>query len=121
MIKYNWKILNRAAKEDKPKVVDFFRLVTNNCRRLPTYAINTLNSESNRDSFLLNNKEFVLNRLNGSIFERYYYLYLASKRNLADYTYRGILWLPIELCDINVENNRLIEQTHDKIILKYEE
>lgn len=121
MIKFNWKILNRYAKDDKEKVVDFIRLITIKSRRLPTYAINTLNSEINRDSFLLNNKEFVLNELKGSIYERYYYLYLASKRNLADYTYKDILWLPIELCDVAVENNRLIEQTYDKIKFKYEE
>ena len=120
MIKFNWAVLNRYTKSDHEKVFGFFEQITNN-RRLSQYATNILNSKSKRDSFLLNNREFVNNSLNGSLYERYNYIYLASKRNLADYVYKGILWLPIELCDIVIENNRLLETIDDKIYFKYEE
>lgn len=119
MILYNFNTLLRYSNKDPKKVVNYFKQVTGGSK--DNYVIKIQKSESKRDSFLLNNKDLVQNSLKGSTYELFNYIYLSSKRNLADYVYKDRLWLPIELVDIPVDQNRLIELENDRIRFKYEE
>lgn len=121
MIRYNWKALKIRTKNDPTKVVEFFRHTLQPKMNMPDYVRRTLLSTSTKDSFLLNNKDFSSNTLRGTILERYWYIYLASKRNYADYAVKGNLWLYTALCDVDVSNNRLLIINNNKIHFKYEE
>ena len=121
MLMYNWKALRLRTKNDPTKVVEFFRHSTYPKHDMPEYVRRTLLSKPSKDSFLLNNKDFCSNKLNGTLLEQYWYIYLSSKRNYADYATKGDLWLHRALCDINVANNRLLTIDNNKIYFKYEE
>lgn len=121
MIQFNWNTINKHTGGDHRQTIKYFEAITNGIVKVPKYVHKILRSKSTKDSFLVNNREFISNRLHGSFYEQYYYLYLASKRNLADFVYKGNLWLPVELCDICIDNNRLLEIIDDKIYFKYEE
>lgn len=119
MILYSFEALVDKTNENPEKIYDFFKRVTT--KRLNKNVNSILNSTRSKDSYLLNNQLFVINPLHGSYTELYQYIYLSSKRYLSDYVYNKILWIPIELCDIDVTNNRLLTLTTDKIYFKYEE
>ena len=120
MIKYSWTTLSHYTKNDPHKVFDFFNQVTTK-KVKDEYVRKILLSKANKTSYILNNVALIQNELRGSKTEILQYVYLASKRTLADYIYHGILWIPEELCDINIVNNRLLTTTQNKIHFKYEE
>ena len=121
MIKYSWSVLRRHTKNDPTKVVEFFRHASYPKHNMPDYVRRILLSKTDKSSYLLNNKEFCSNKLHGTLLERYWYIYLSSKRNLIDYELKSRLWLHSGLCDIDVSNNRLITINNFKTHFKYEE
>lgn len=121
IIKYSWKTLKRHTNNDPIKVVDYFKHVTNPTMKMPSYVKRILLSKTTKDSFLLNNRDFCSNSLRGTIIERYWYIYLSSKRNYADYALKGNSGLHKGLCDVAITDNKLITLNNNQIHFKYEE
>ena len=129
MIKFSWKKINNKFGWNAHNVLQYF------------YAKRGLRSQ-----FYLGNKKYTILReatkpwppgdcfiVNIDLVLReatdptylYYYLELASKRNLFDYKLRGITYLPVQLVPEYlmglVETNPMLEVKDEKIYFKYEQ
>ena len=111
MIIFNWRSIDRAANSDPAKTLQLWQRRKHRC-----FA-----PSNNRDSFILNYKDLIENKIGVSPYEIYHYIRLASKRNLADYRLQGLSTLPIALVDININNFTTITQVDNNISFKYEE
>ena len=111
MIIFNWRAIDRAAQHDPAKMLKLWQSRNHRCFAL----------SHNRDSYLLNYKDLIDNKIGVSPLEIYHYIRLAAKRNLAEYRLQGSSTLHIAMVDIAIDNFTIIKQVNNMITFKYEE
>lgn len=125
MIFFDKNKLLRHSKGRADKVLDILRYIT--CRPIPEKGklIRLLKYRSinwSGESFLLYPERLLDNAWKYSNRELLQYIFVAARRNYADYKLEGKK--TVETYKINtkaIENNRLLSITGDEIHLKYEE
>lgn len=136
MLKFNWKSLKSSCKNDPTKIYSVFKYYDNTLnhgyvslgRGSNSSIRKYLLSKREKNSFINNNERLVRNELNASVYEIYWYIYLASLRNPADFVFRKQLWLDIGLIPDNIKDKRMeanklltFDYSNNKIIFNYEE
>ena len=127
MTKFSWSAIKTHTKNDPIKIKQYFRFlyIPSSCK-LEKYIVKIQESKRTKDSFILNLKGVVENKLGGTVGELYWYLYLASLRNIADYQFANNLSLPVQLTGLKehemkkLMNNRLLKFENNRIYFKYE-
>ena len=129
MIKFSWKKINNRFGWNAQQVLQYFY-----CKRgiksqfyLGEKKYNVIREASKPwpegDCYIINLDEVL--RMAQDPNYLYYYLELASKRNLFDYKLRGINYLPIQFVPEYlmglVDTNPMLEVRDEKIYFKYEQ
>ena len=121
MFKYNWYYLYKYCKGDcnlMLKVLRFF--IGEELRDKKAYHIAIKLAKKERTSFIKDIHGLLADKASNQ--DKCIFLFLASKRNVAEYTLTGNDWLHKALIsfDINkLKHNTLIEIKSDYIIFKY--
>jgi hypothetical protein len=129
MIKFSWKKINNKFGWNAQNVIQYFY-----CKRAikPQFYLgekkyNVIREASKPwpegDCYIINLDEVL--RMAQDPTYLYYYLELASKRNLFDYKMRGVSYLPIQFVPEYlmglVDINPMLEVKDEKIYFKYEQ
>ena len=129
MIKYSWKKINNKFSWNAQCVIQYFyakqdiksQFYLGPIKR--TVLIELHKPWPKGDCFIINLNEALRRAENPNYL--YYYLELASKRNLFSYKIQGITYLPIQFVPEYlmglVETNPMLEVKDEKIYFKYEQ
>ena len=127
MIFFDWDKVIALSSGKPKKIVALFIIHTYNIK-IPKRKKNIsrfFGKNLEGDSFLLNPKEILENKLKIGFEDIALYLELASQRNYLDYKWQGIKTLPLRYTEINrgvIEEHPLLElDDQDNIKFYYEE
>lgn len=119
MKRFDWRPLQHLKIED---IIEYFyclnyNIVTNKIyKKVERQAIK-------KDSYILNIKDLLENKVNATKDEVFIYLFLLSRRNYLDYKFYKLKSLPTIYSPFKLEplkQNRLLKITNEEIIFIYE-
>ena len=131
MIKFNWEVIKKYTNKDPEKVLKYFENVfvlkggmfdflTENRWAMSIYV-----DKSDKNNYLLDIDQLIINETNATEMERYVYLDLASKRDYFTYmnTKGTVTFLPLWKNTYEVDKlklNRLLNIESNNIFFIYE-
>lgn len=120
MIKYDWELLYKLCNFNKFVVIDYLLYIRGFTKKCPKRKLKELKAIPQGKSYILD-LDSVLADNSVSKLDKFQYIELCSKRNLATYQFFRNVALNKVFVEEVVKYNRLITETKTELLFKYEE